>query len=105
MAIQRFQLCRENHNGRLVRGDIGRTAKRLIGRSLFLKISGWLSVNFEYAEKLKREYIYGIRQLRGDDARGGEKKDRLTILRDRKSEFERMTVFVIIHSALQKWIE
>jgi hypothetical protein len=35
----------------------------------------------------------------------GEKKERLSILRDRKSEFERMTPFVIIESVLQKWIE
>jgi hypothetical protein len=35
----------------------------------------------------------------------GEKKERLSILRDRKSEFEKMTRFVIIESVLQKWIE
>jgi hypothetical protein len=34
-----------------------------------------------------------------------EKKERLSILRDWKSEFEKMTRFVIIESVLQKWIE
>jgi hypothetical protein len=35
----------------------------------------------------------------------GEKKERLSILRDRKSESEKMTRFVIIDSVVQKWIE
>jgi hypothetical protein len=35
----------------------------------------------------------------------GEEKERLSILRDGKSEFERMTRFVIIDFVLQKWIE
>jgi hypothetical protein len=34
-----------------------------------------------------------------------EKKQKLSILRDGKSEFERMTCFVIIESVVQKWIE
>jgi hypothetical protein len=114
MAIHRFQLCRENHSGRLRRGDIGRTAKRLIGRHLFLRISGGLSVNFEYVERIEyRIYLLnGILEkqsrLRWEGAmrlRGGETKERLSILRDRKSEFEKMTRFVIIESVLQKWIE
>jgi hypothetical protein len=53
MATRKFQLCPENHGGRLGRRDIGETAKRLIGRHLFLKISGGLSVNFEYAERIE----------------------------------------------------
>jgi hypothetical protein len=47
----------------------------------------------------KLRFRYAMRRT------GGETKKRFTILRDRKSEFEKMTVFVIIHSVLQKWIE
>jgi hypothetical protein len=35
----------------------------------------------------------------------GEKKEGLSMLRDWKSEFEKMTRFVIIKSVLQQWIE
>jgi hypothetical protein len=35
----------------------------------------------------------------------GEKKERLSILRDGKSEFEAMTPFVLIEFVLQKWSE
>jgi hypothetical protein len=71
-------------------------------------------VNSEYKARIK----YGIYLLNGtleqksrmrwQDAgtlTGGEKKEGLSILRDGKSEFERMTPFVIIESVLQKWIE
>jgi hypothetical protein len=91
MARHRFQLYRENHGGRLVRGDIGRTAKRLIGPSLFLRISGGLSVNFEHAERIEsaiyllNEILEKKSRLRWEIAgilKGGEKKERLSILSD-----------------------
>jgi hypothetical protein len=114
MAIHRFQLCRENHGGRLGRGDIGETPKRLIGRYLFLRISGGLSVNFESAERIEYK-IYLLNGMLEKKSRlrwegvgiltGGEKKERLSILRDRKSEFERITPFVMIEFVVQKWIE
>jgi hypothetical protein len=86
----------------------------LIGRDLSLRISRGLSVNFEYAERIeeRRYLLNGILEkksrVRWEVAgilRGGEKKERLSILRDRKSEFEKMTRFGIIESVLQKWIE
>jgi hypothetical protein len=46
----------KNQSGRLRRlgrGDIGETVKRLTAPSLFLRISGRLSVNFEYTERIK----------------------------------------------------
>jgi hypothetical protein len=77
-------------------------------------ISGGLSVNFEYAEKIE-ERIYLLNGILEKKSRLrwevagiltiGERKERLSILRDGKSEFERMTRFVIIESILQKWIE
>jgi hypothetical protein len=91
MAIHRFQLCRENHSGRLGRGDIGETAKRLIGHYLFLKISGGLSVNFEYAERIEsRIYLLSgilekksrLRWKVAEILTIREKKEKLSILRD-----------------------
>jgi hypothetical protein len=53
MVIQRFHFCPENHGGRLGRGDIGETGKRLTDPHLFLRISGGLSGNFEYPGRIK----------------------------------------------------
>jgi hypothetical protein len=103
----------KNHSGRLGRGDIGETPKRLTGRDLFPRISGGLSVDFKYAERIE----YGIYLLNGilekksrlrwevaGISTGGEKKAS-SVLRDPKSEFEKMTPFVIIESVFQNWIE
>jgi hypothetical protein len=51
--IHGSQLLRKNHSERLSRGDIGETVKQLIGGSLFLTISGELSVNFEQNEGIE----------------------------------------------------
>jgi hypothetical protein len=91
-----------------------RSAKRLTGRSLLLRISGGFSVNFEY-QKIIEYTIYLLNRILEEKSRmrwkgagiltGGEKKERLSILRNRKFEFEMRTRFVIIESVLQKWIE
>jgi hypothetical protein len=71
-------------------------------------------MNFEYAERIESR-VYLLNGILEKKSRlrwkvagiltRGEKKERLSILRDRKSEFERMTRFVIIEFVLQKWIE
>jgi hypothetical protein len=90
------------------------SAQRLTGRYRFLRISGGLSVHFEDAERIKyRIYLFNgilekksrLRWKMAGILTRGEKKERLSILRDGKSEFEAMTHFVIIESVLQKWIE
>jgi hypothetical protein len=74
-----------------VRGDIGRTATRLSGRYLFLKISGGVSVSFEGAERIEyRIYLLnGILERKSRRRwevagilRIGEKKEGLSMLRD-----------------------
>jgi hypothetical protein len=50
-----LEVWRSNYVGRIIVGGLGEeiSAKRLNGRSLFLRISGGLSVNFEYAERIE----------------------------------------------------
>jgi hypothetical protein len=68
-------------------------------------ISGGLWVNFECKERIEyticllNRILEKKSRLRWEGAgilREGEKKEALSILRDRKSEFENMTPFVII---------
>ena len=82
-----------NYVGRVMVGSLGEeiSAKRLIGRYLFLRISGGLSVNFEYAERIEYRiyFLNGMLEKKSRlrwEVAGistiGEKKERLSILRD-----------------------
>jgi hypothetical protein len=104
-----------NYVGKIIVGGLGEEipAKRLIGPDRFLRISGGVSVHVGYAERIKytinllNRILEKKSRLRWQGAgilTVGEKKGRLSILRDRKSEFEGMTRFVIIESVLRKWI-
>jgi hypothetical protein len=104
-------LCRENDSGRLRIGDIGETGKRSIGGSFSLRISGGLWGNFDDKKRIE-DIVSLLNRVLEDKSRmrwksagiwtGSEKKEGLSILRQPKSEFERMTRFVIINSAPSK---
>jgi hypothetical protein len=85
------------------------SVKRSMRGYSFLTLSGRLSVNVEYKARieykiyLENRKIEGRSRLRWKDA--GKRRgvsSGLSILRDRKSEFEMMTIFVLSDSVVSK---
>jgi hypothetical protein len=75
-----------------------------MGGYAFLTISGRLSVNFECKERIEYQIYFSNREIEGRlpllwEGAGirtrGEQKETVSILRDRKSEFERTTICVV----------
>jgi hypothetical protein len=81
-------------------GHIGQTEQCLIGGPSFLTTSGGMPVQFE-----DKERIEGKSRLQWEGAgilTREKEKESLSILRDRKSEFERTTILFVSGSIFSK---